>query len=117
MTASIFETTQQTSCPARSARSTARRIPITTTVSGTTVYALERVPLPAIRPLAPTSRTPLYPFRSMKVGQSFLIPAQGRARGAASRRVINNAQAYQRATGAKFMVRSVEDGVRCWRIA
>ena len=68
-------------------------------------------------PVAPRGggkgRAAKYPFRDMKVGDSFLV------NGADPRKVIGAACAYVRASksGWKFTTRKTPDGHRCWRIA
>ena len=54
----------------------------------------------------------LYPFAQMQVGDSFLLlPTMRRAT------VSVAAQRYGAKHGAKFTVRKVPDGLRCWRVA
>lgn len=55
-------------------------------------------------------RTHKYPFREMQVGDSFFVPAVpiGKLAGSASY--------VQRQTGYKFRLRTVEGGVRVWRV-
>ncbi len=51
---------------------------------------------------------PIYPWRTMEIGDSFLAPTKsinGQATHAAQR------------TGRKFTVRKVADGWRVWRVA
>lgn len=65
-----------------------------------------------------------YPFPQMKVGDSFLIPlAEAEAEGGAkkvSKRLAGAAYCWghnrqTKTIRAKFVIRVVEDGVRCWR--
>ncbi len=55
--------------------------------------------------------TSKYPFKDMKVGDSFLVP-EGTSRGA-----IQSAAYYAGNTlSAKFVVRVTPEGLRCWRV-
>ena len=57
-------------------------------------------------------RKPVYPWESMKVGDSFLFPET--VAPSAARSVVH----YRNAVGtAKFATRKTEDGYRCWRIS
>ena len=51
-----------------------------------------------------------YPWRKMKVGDSFLVPGK-------TQKTWNGVSAAHKMTGFKFTVRTVEGGVRVWRIA
>ena len=53
-----------------------------------------------------------YPFDSMKIGDSFLVPSED-----SHRSVSIAASNYGKAYGEVFVTRTVEDGVRVWRIA
>lgn len=72
-------------------------------------------------PLTPSKRgngaTPKYPFRVMKRGQSFLIPAKT----AEVKRVRNTVGAltnrYGKILNRKFAARVTEAGIRVWRVA
>jgi hypothetical protein len=47
----------------------------------------------------------------MKVGESFFIPGVG------NRAMLTTAAyAHSKRKGGKFMVKLVDDGVRCWRV-
>lgn len=68
------------------------------------------IPIPVVKPRGGgAGRKPVYPWREMVIGDSFLFPESvGRA-------------AYAAAIGAsrgdkRFVVRSVEQGFRCWRV-
>ena len=52
-----------------------------------------------------------FPFKEMKVGDSFAIPAHIRRTT-----VQVAALRYGRTQGARFTVRKFGDGYRCWRI-
>jgi hypothetical protein len=52
-----------------------------------------------------------YPWRLMKPGNSFFVP-QG-----SERTISSLAVSAGRARGWRFVVRSVDGGVRCWRVA
>ena len=55
-----------------------------------------------------------YPFRIMKVGDSFLVPLADDAGGVRLRSSVGQ---FQRRDDEqrKFSVRKVDDGYRCWR--
>lgn len=52
-----------------------------------------------------------YPWKSMDVGDSIFVPEQKILGGAYS-----SAKAYGRKFGKKFSARSVDSGIRIWRI-
>lgn len=53
----------------------------------------------------------VYPWKHMKVGDSFLVP--DREVGAMN----SAATQYANRTGTKYVVRALDDGVRVWRTA
>lgn len=61
-----------------------------------------------------------YPFAQMEVGDSFYFPASGESKVEMRRaigRMTSNASAWsKRLPGRKFSVRTVEGGVRIWRV-
>ena len=59
-----------------------------------------------------------YPFREMKIGQSFYVstPEGLLAGDVISQRVRSAATQCARRFNLKFTVRKVKGGVRCWRI-
>ncbi len=58
-----------------------------------------------------------YPFRAMEVGDSFLAEAPEGMSRRQLRIAVTSAAAYQQTTyGTKFSVRTVSDGIRCWRV-
>lgn len=61
----------------------------------------------------PRGRPAKYPFRSMKVGDSFLVPETGLY---AANRVSRSASACGSRNGCKYVTRRVPEGVRCWRV-
>lgn len=61
-------------------------------------------------PLARHGRGPVYPFKEMGIGDSFIVPPER------SERLRNAAHAHGARAGKKFAVRKQPDGVRCWRI-
>jgi hypothetical protein len=67
------------------------------------------VPLTAIG--GGQGRPPKYPFEKLSVGESFL------AHNETMKRVSNSASMYGRTHGIKFACRTVEGGVRVWRVA
>jgi hypothetical protein len=55
-----------------------------------------------------------FPFDEMEVGDSFFVPVKEKN----MRRLVNNkASKYAGKSGKKFTTRTVEGGIRCWRIA
>ena len=54
----------------------------------------------------------VYPWLTMKIGESFLFPI-ALSRGSASATATNAGKRY----GRKFAVRKTDDGYRCWRIS
>ncbi len=66
------------------------------------------VPFPATAP-----RAQLYPFHEMEVGDSFFVP------DSTTNRLGSAAHAYVRSRkpGAKFTCRTIDGGVRVWRIS
>lgn len=62
----------------------------------------------------PAGRNPKYPWREMKVGDSFFVP------GALVRTIHPAAHAASKRTGFKFTCRTISEaqgsGVRVWRI-
>lgn len=73
------------------------------------------VPIPAKRRLVIRSK---YPFATLKVGDSFLVPATG-----ADEDVIKNRLAtlmssrWHRETSRRLTLRTMRGGVRVWRVA
>lgn len=57
-------------------------------------------------------RKPTYPWRSMDVGDSFVFPSRVKKSTALSLTYKTSKQ-----NGKKFVVRSVSEGIRCWRLA
>ncbi|MEE9532689.1 MAG: hypothetical protein V3W52_17055 [Syntrophobacteria bacterium] len=51
-----------------------------------------------------------YPFEKLEVGHSFLVPVEE------SQDARNAAHTFKKATGWNFKTKSVEGGVRVWRI-
>jgi len=66
-----------------------------------------------------TGKAPIYPFRFMKVGDSFFVPLKGRKLRKLTASILGSARS-RRIEGKKFSVRSVVvdsiEGLRCWRI-
>ena len=58
-----------------------------------------------------------YPYRTMEVGDSFLIPfVEGESKVIAMRRMYQSASwATKRFAPQRFIVRRTEEGVRVWR--
>lgn len=64
------------------------------------------IPIPA-----PAAKPPLYPLRDMKVGDSFRV---GLDKAKAARSAVS---AYTARTGAKFVTRKEDGGLRVWKTA
>lgn len=60
-------------------------------------------------------KPPVYPWRKMEIGDSFLVPLDSYSRKAHSRLSTALSQAGRR-SGRKFCTRRVEGGIRVWRI-
>lgn len=58
---------------------------------------------------------PKYPWKRMKVGESFLVPGQDKERVMNS--LTSCRRSAQRTTGWRFTLRSTAYGVRVWRVA
>ena len=66
----------------------------------------------AIPPIKrPMSRDRIYPWRKMKIGQSFHVA------GAKIERLVSRAGAYGKRHNMKFTCRTMDGGVRVFRIA
>ena len=61
-------------------------------------------------PVPPRTRPLRFPFDKMKVGDSFLV------KGVKPANLYQSAHTYGRRMKEKFLVRSVDGGVRCWRV-
>jgi hypothetical protein len=73
-------------------------------------FAIEKgLPIPA-----PTrGRPPRYPFSKLEIGDSFLVAGDG----ANLLKDLSNCASYHRRNhGGNFVVRTVEGGVRVWRV-
>ena len=74
------------------------------------MYEIEKgMPIPEIqRPRRPIN----YPWKEMQIGDSFFIPL-----GVTTRNAIALSAEYQgRTTEKRFTIRTVEGGVRVWRV-
>jgi hypothetical protein len=70
------------------------------------------IPMPPVKQRGPNGRgVAKYPWREMKVGDSFLFPES------IQRQAYAAAGQAQRLTGWRFAVRCTGAGYRCWRIA
>jgi hypothetical protein len=67
-------------------------------------------------PLSPSGsgRATLYPFAALDVGDSFLVPNADRR---TQQKLSTCGQYHARRRGLKFATRSVDGGVRVWRVA
>lgn len=71
-------------------------------------YKIERgIPIP---PRNRGTRDPKYPFRDLRVGDSFYVPNKK------VQDLSRVAQYWAHKDNTKFSFRSIDDGVRCWRI-
>ena len=70
-----------------------------------TVEIEKGIPLPPIR-----RRGPGYPFKSLSVGESFVVP------DAPASRISANMSYWARKLGTKYTIRKIEEGYRVWRI-
>jgi len=76
----------------------------------TQIQLEDGIPIPAKLPLS-TRRASIYPFKSMKVNQSFLIPFL------AWRKTYSQIHGYGRRNDKKFTARRVnDDSIRIWRV-
>lgn len=57
----------------------------------------------------------VYPFREMEIGDSFLVPGDGDKRQLQAR-IGSAASYYGKRNNKRFVTRSVEGGVRVWRV-
>jgi hypothetical protein len=75
----------------------------------------DSVPLPASWN---NGRPEKYPWRSLEMGQSFLVPYDtGKTKAEMAKKISNRAfDAQKRLGGRKFSVRSTDEGVRVWRV-
>lgn len=62
-------------------------------------------------PGAPTKRAPKYPWATMEVGESFLVTAPPKY----FQSMVGHAGRLHK--GRKFACRSIDGGIRVWRIA
>ena len=82
-----------------------------------TAFAIEdNVPLPTTRSHVHT----LYPFGQLEVGQSFVVPFEGKAASVINTRVRGALQQFQRRTriagvAKKFISSAGAQGIRVWR--
>lgn len=67
-----------------------------------------------------SARENFFPFPDMKVGDSFLMPfglKTPRGTPISASTLSSAAVSYGRKHGVKFSTRTVDGGIRCWRIA
>lgn len=69
------------------------------------------IPLPP--PGSSGGRKPIWPWKVMEIGESFLMPEDRIATNSA----VRAASRAGKGTGRKFATRSVEGGVRVWRVS
>jgi hypothetical protein len=62
-------------------------------------------------PLPPQRRRPMkYPWRTLKVGESFFVPERTAAE------FSGNVRSAKKKTGHRYTTRTVDGGVRVWRL-
>lgn len=83
-------------------------------ISGESDFPTGEAPAITVEKNIPLPRlgSPKYPFRSMEVGDSFLVP-----RGAPVNRIRKACSDDSTRNGRKYSVRKTADGLRVWRIA
>ena len=65
----------------------------------------------------PRGGDPKYPWPLMEVGDSFFIPTHSRDEAILMNlKIGSSATTYMRKHGVKFTARSLDDGVRYWRV-
>jgi hypothetical protein len=60
---------------------------------------------------AGSGRTEKYPWSKMEIGDSFFVP------GMKLKNISNSGQNAQKSLGYKYAIRTVDGGVRIWRVA
>jgi hypothetical protein len=71
------------------------------------MFRIERgVPIPARR----NPRGSMYPFAEMEIGDSFFVP------DGTTKTISAAAQYFTKNLGRRFTVRTIDSGVRVWRI-
>ena len=60
-------------------------------------------------------RAEKYPFKTMEIGDSFIVECIPEEKQKTSNRVVGAAIWVARQQGKKFRTRQVDGGVRCWR--
>lgn len=69
-----------------------------------------------IPPRGQSPKSRKYPWREMRIGQSFCIHSEQPARAALQARLVNAAYNIHQRTTMRFVTRRVVDGVRVWRV-
>ena len=64
-----------------------------------------------------TATTPIYPFRQMKAGDSFLVPFDKDKQAQRRRLTVAVHKARNKLAPASFSYRTMENGYRVWRVA
>jgi len=82
------------------------------------MYAIQKnVAIPAIK--RSTGRKPVYPFRIMKRGDSFVVDTKGKSKKKANgvrNYMFSRSYIVGKEINAKFTVRTLGSQVRVWRI-
>lgn len=87
--------------------------------TNTNMQIEKNIPMPTPRKpkSKPVGRAPKYPFKKMKVGDSFALHLKDEKENAVARGRLTAAAGYQRKRYRKqFTVRNVEGGLRVWRV-
>ena len=64
----------------------------------------------------PSHRGYMYPFREMQVGDSFFAACTSDNKPQVVGRVQSSMKSFARKYDQKYVTRSVDGGIRCWRI-
>jgi hypothetical protein len=57
-----------------------------------------------------------YPFKAMKVGDSFLVPVEEEGKHKLQRLLSSAARNFGKPKGLKYVTRQLDEGVRVWRV-
>lgn len=68
-------------------------------------------------PMPPRRSNNIYPWQSMEIGDSLMIPGEGAASQKNAKLVAMAAYSYGKRTGKKFSFRPVEGGHSIWRVS
>lgn len=65
----------------------------------------------------PRATRVVYPYKEMEVGESFLVEPKGKETKNLLAVVCNRNNAMAKKLGRKFRAKTMEDGIRVWRVA